>query len=499
MTERKHNRIASVFVLLALLLATTGSRAQDELPPTETEPEGTSSEPVATPEPQPETPAAPDPRDEKIEALEKKLDEQQKSFDERLSAVEEIQEDQLLGELPTGFEPSFDVYGFFDMSFNKFVTEEGSFFRGVLHEDSTFFVQNLNLYFKSEMTESLSAIAELGFTFAPTGQEKEIEMEGFSDFEREDTEVVDLFSAGKERLGGVHIERVHLTWRPSDYFGVIAGRFLTPYGIWNIEHGSPVLIPIRPPFMLTSQFIPSAQTGFVVLGDFHPKPGHKIHYAITLSNGRGPMDEVYDLDSNTAAGLRLRYTFDNPNARFSLGGYGYTGEYTDKYHRIVSVAPIGMDYYVNEQYREWIGSLDVLFESHGFRAQVEYVRRLVTYNERPLREMKDGGGYPPDYVGQGAFGLLAYTLPIADHLGGVAVTPYVSGEYTEANDTKDQWAVILAGGLNVRPSPHVALKVEYYRSTFPEWHKDEVEEGTMAKEDEGESFWGIAAQIAVSF
>ncbi len=437
MTRSNHLRIVPGIVLAALLIAATGSHAQDSEPPADTRPEGTASEPtIAPPEEGSKTPAVSDPRDEQIDALEKKLHEQQEAFDERLSALEEAQEEQMLNDLPSGFEPSFDVYGFFDLSFNKFVTREGSFFDGILHEDSSFFVQNLNLYFKSQMTESLSAIAELGFTFAPTGKEDEIEMEGFSDFERADTEVVDPFNAQTERLGGVRIERVHLTWRPSDYFGVIAGRFLTPYGIWNIEHGSPVLISIRPPFMQTSQFVPSAQTGFSVLGDFHLKPGHKIHYAITLSNGRGPMDEVYDLDNNKAAGLRLRYIYDSPSARFSFGGYGYAGKYTDKYHRMVSIEPVAMEYYANEQYREWIGTLDMRFESHGFRAQAEYVRRLVTYSERPAQEVRDGGGYPADYVGQGAFLLLAYTLPLKNLIGNVGIILYVLGEYFNLNDIK---------------------------------------------------------------
>jgi len=436
-------------------------------------------------------------KDDRIAELERKLEEQKRDFDQRISAIEEAQEDQALDDLPTGFEPSFDIYGFFDLSFNKFVPQEGGFFDGVLHGDSSFFMQNLNLYFNSRMTESLSAIAELGFTFAPTGQERSIEVEGFSDFERAETSSTDPFHAEETRLGGLRIERVHLTWRPSDYFGVVAGRFLTPFGIWNIEHGSPVLISIRPPLMQTKHLVPLSQTGVQVFGDFHLKPGHMLQYALTLSNGRGPMDEVYDLDANKAGGLRLRYVFDNPKTRFALGGYGYTGKYTDKHHRIASIQPFDLEYYTVEQYQEWIGTLDALIEAGGFRAQAEYGRRLVLYQERPLQLPEDGGGYPADFVSQAVFVMVSYTLPLEKYIGDFGITPYVSGDHMKDNDVDHRWGCTLVAGLNLRPSPFVVLKAEYYTTVFPEWHTDAVEEGTM--EEATERFWGIAAQMAVSF
>lgn len=484
-----------VFVV-ATLPAPSGVLAQDDAPATDTN-DGEEESRQADLEPDPPDRTSPDPRDERIAKLERKLEEQQQSFDERITAIEETQEEQMLAGMPGGFEPSFDVYGFFDLTFNKFFPKEDGFFDGVLHDDASFFVQNLNVYLKSQMTESLSAIAEIGFTFAPTGQERSIEVEGYSDFERAQTTITSPFDSEETRLGGLTIERVHLTWRPSEYFGVIAGRYLTPFGIWNIEHGSPVLISIRPPLMQTNHFVPQAQTGLQVFGDFHPRPGHMIKYAITISNGRGPMDEVYDLDANMAGGIRLRYVYDSPEARLALGGYGYTGQYTDKHHRIVSFTPIDMEFYVNESYREWIGTLDALVETHGLRLQIEYARRLVTYDERPLRSPEDGGGYPPDYVGQGAFAMLAYTLPLEKYIGSFGITPYVSGDHLKINDVDDYWGCTLVAGLNLRPSPFVAIKAEYYYTIFPEWHAEEVAMGT--RDEPEESFWGIAAQLAVSF
>lgn len=495
MRSTSHTTFGSLTLMAVLLMAAPVSWAQEAVDPAaitdiETD-EETGTVAVSNTEPKD------DPRDEKIAALEKKLDDQKREFDERLTAIEEAQEEQMFAGMPTGFEPSFDIYGFFDLSFNKFVPKKNGFFDGVFHENSSFFMQNLNLYFKSQMTESLSAIVELGFTFAPTGQERSVEVEGFSDFERAETTVTSPFDAEEYRLGGVRIERAHLTWRPSDYFGIVAGRFLTPYGIWNIEHGSPVLISIRPPLMQTSHFVPLSQTGFQVMGDFHPKAGHLIHYAITLSNGRGPMDEVYDLDANKAGGLRLRYTYDNPTTRFSLGGYGYAGKYTDKHHRIASIEPFDMEYYTVEEYREWIGTLDALIETHGLRAQAEYTRRLVNYDQRPLRTPEDGGGYPADFVAYSAFVLLAYTLPLEDYIGSFGITPYVSADHLKNNDVDDRWGCTLVAGLNLRPSPFLVLKAEYYYTIFPEWHADAVAEGTRSESDE--NFWGIAAQLAVSF
>ncbi|MBN2803965.1 MAG: hypothetical protein JXR91_12805, partial [Deltaproteobacteria bacterium] len=186
--------------------------------------------------------------------LKKALDEQKKLLDEqniilnkRIDELEEKQNEEELSHISPGFTPSFNMFGFFDLTFNKVKARDNGFFEGMLYDKASFLINNLNLYAKSELTPSLSVLAELRFTFSPVGEIKTMELTGISEFERADTQVLNPNTAEQYRLNGLTIERIHLTWKPKDYFGVIAGRFLTPYGIWNIDHGSPVIIGIRAP------------------------------------------------------------------------------------------------------------------------------------------------------------------------------------------------------------------------------------------------------------
>jgi hypothetical protein len=300
----------------------------------------------------------------------------------------------------------------------------------------------------------------------------------------------------------VKIERVHLTWQPRDWFGIIAGRFLTPYGIWNVEHGSPVIIAVRPPYSQVAHFLPLAQTGLQAFGRANVTGHLDIGYALTFSNGRGPMDEVHDLDSNKAGGLRLQILYDSPQVKFTLGGYGYLGAYTDTMRRIESVSPFDGVERTTERYRETVGSIDAMLEVKGLRLQSELVRRLVRYEVRPLQTFADReasiNGYPADYVATSAYLLVAYTLPLRRFIGDRPVTPYLMGEYINLNDTLDSnLGINVEIGINFKPVPYVALKLETYSVYFPIWHQDAVDAGT--RKDALEHFWGLTAQMAVSF
>jgi hypothetical protein len=109
----------------------------------------------------------------------------------------------------------------------------------------------------------------------------------------------------------------------------------------------------------------------------------------------------------------------------------------------------------------------------------------------------DPPGYPPDYIQQYVYGLLAYELPIADYLGGLIVTPYAMYEYSVPNDSRDVWGHTVVGGLNLKPSSYVVIKAEYFTSIFPESKSVTREDGTVDKQ--AERFWGLTAQLAVSF
>ncbi|MBN2715652.1 MAG: hypothetical protein JXX14_07335 [Deltaproteobacteria bacterium] len=452
-----------------------------------------------------ETPVAGGTTSDDLRALEARLNakyearlaEKTEALEARLFDVESQMEAASLAEINRSLEPRSRFFGFFDLTFNKLVTDEKSYFNGLLYTSPSFMMQNINLYFSSEMSSSLSVLVELRYSFQPNGSIQSYGIGNTEGFKRADTTVSDPYSAEEYHRHSVVIERAYLTWCPRDWFGVIAGRYLTPYGIWNVEHGSPVYIPIRPPFSQTSHYVPLNQTGIQLFGRFFPSSGSgALQYGITLSNGRGPMEEVYDLDDNKAAGLQLKYVRETGAHHLSFGGYGYIGRYTADAVVLQVDDGFNATRAVVEDYMEYLGTLDFLYRNRSLRIQSEFLRRLVRYDTRryysPGEDPGIGMGYPPDNVGTAAYLLVAYTLPGPNRRRHVTATPYASMEYIDRNDTqKTGRGLSWLGGVNIKPGTNVTLKVEYYYVYFLEWK--------MAGTSRNEAFWGVAGQLAVSF
>ncbi len=485
--------------LLVLLLPTAGW-AQDN-PPAEIDAEVTENAPEVA---ETDTSANNDDAEKRITELEQRLEQQQVEFSERIEALEEQQQEEMFGEVQQEFEPTFQIYGFLDLTLNKHFTEKDGFFDGIINDNLSFMLQHLNIYFASQMTESLAALVELRFTFFPHGDERGYAVEQFGlEYERVNTEVDDPFTSEEFNVGGVVIERAHMTWKPAEFFGVVAGRYLTPFGIWNVEHGTPVLLPIRHPVAQVKHVMPLAQTGVQVFGNFYPSDNTKIHYAVTASNGRGPTEALYDLDNHKGLGLRLRFVYNSMKVKVALGGYGYLGTVRDitKSMAVPTDGASMPDTTVEEveKYHEYVVCGDFLLEVAGLRVQAEMSRGLVRYDKRPLIVPPHGfGGYSSDYIMNFKYALLGYTLPLARWLKEKTLTPYVMVEHAAENDMQpSKTAYIVSGGLNFKPSAYVVVKLENFHVIFPEMHADAVEAGI--KGDALERFWGLSAQLAVSF
>jgi len=438
-------------------------------------------------------------QEERIAELEAAGRDSEAEVEELKAEVEELREfkeDQEIAQLEedaaeaSSMEKIFSFWGFFDLTFNKYFFDENSAYNIFLGQRSSFLMTSVNLYFASQMTQTLSALVELRLSYYPHGFDQEweyVDAPG-TEYERTDTTVIDMFTTNYYRQHGIGIERVHLTWAPVDWFNVIAGRFLTPYGIWNIDHGSPVVLPARIPYMQLRDMVPRAQTGLQVYGRFFPTPVVFFDYAVTLSNGRGPMDEVYDLDDNKGVGLRLRLAYEGSDVRVAAGSYGYYGKYTD-HKKVIDLElvedpadpsygtldqsvdkPITAELVATAEYDEVVVSADLLFELYGVRLQAEYVWRRVDYETPGLldpEEIMFAGGtpmdvlYSPSFLGQGFYGLIAYELPLSNWIEPVRITPYFMYEYNRHDDMRpNQNITTYIGGINIKPSPYVTLKVE---------------------------------------
>ncbi len=441
-----------------------------------------------------------DPQTE-IEALKQQMSEMKEDFDARLEelefgAIEDVASEDLAHR--------FDIFGFYDMAFMWRGIDDESFFvegQGFVNTSPQFLLQHLNLYFSSQMTSSLSFLAEIQFTFLPNGAMDA----GFYNPQRTSTLVVDPYTQQQFSWGSIMIQRAWLKWEPAQFFGVKAGYFLTPYGIWHEDHASTVRLSILPPFendtvtppkLAGRKPMPPAQLGLQLFGRVFPGDHLQFDYAFTVSNGRGGAEGVVDYDDNKGLGLRLKLTYSTPDVEVSLGGYGYYGEVTDKWMAAWNEQLL-------ENYKEYVVSGDFLLSLFGVRLQSEYIRNMKRYSENGrtsafLSSSDDLPNYTPDTVASLFYVMLAYQLPLDRWLNGMTITPYVGFEYDIPRDEM-KWSAtatqekgkftntVYNAGINFKPSSFVSLKLEgsYLKVHFLSNMNAEI--------------WTAAAQVAVSF
>ncbi len=448
---------------------------------------------------------------QKNEAQEEKIQTQTQAMESQQAEIDELKAQMAtisatLDKQSDDFEDDFDeamidedetgkylqISGFFDVTLHKNITEDDSFFKGYFPDSLTFLVQHINLYFASQISDTVKALIELRFSFYPHGKMLSMETDNQS-YERLDSSVSEDHSGETITFGGVKVERAQLTWEPLDFLGVTAGRFLTPFGIWNVEHGTPILLPVRYPYIQLNEAMPLAQTGLFIHGRVFPSENTMLYYALTLSNGRGPIEQVYDLDNNKGLGLRLKFAYDGPSFDISLGGYGYMGKSTDAKTRMEFTV-----FYqeVTEDFQEYAGSLDLLMEFFGVRFQAEFVRSMLMYDTRAMQSPFEAPyvtGYPADHIKTYFYGLLGYALPLAQWLGDVEIVPYFMYEYSLENDLVPRTAKvhIFTGGITVRPTAAIALKVQGWGLLFPDF--------TVFGTPKDEWVYGVAGQVAVAF
>ena len=384
----------------------------------------------------------------------------------------------------TAHEMDLQVYGFLDVQFSKLFIKKGTFYKGGLPDASTFTLGHWNLFIKKALDEHFSVVGEVRFLFQPMGEESNwvgFEREEYSRFDTRATDIVDNHFFN---WGGISIQRAYIQYALNDYFGLRAGYYLTPFGIWNEEHASPVILFAHRPFLSTSGNLPEAQLGLYLFGKAYAGDKTVFQYGLTVSNGRGPTAEVYDLDENKGLGLTFQASYEGP-VFFNAGTYLYMGDYRD-IERGMTLPTIGFTETTTIEYSEKAMSLHLQFKWKGVRLQGEYVRRLIEYEDGHRESADHGRGiyFAPDHVRNGTYELLAYTLPFEK----LTLTPYILHEYKDMPTWAEYWAGHSYGaGINWLISPPVVFKIEGLLN------KHRKESGVNS------DFKMLIAQLAVTF
>lgn len=350
-------------------------------------------------------------------------------------------------------QPSFRLYGFIDMGFQKLWTADDPV---VPTLNSTFVLGNINLYFDFHPAEDWSSLVEVRLTNYPNGTESAgVPLAGV-DYQRVSTSVADPGNGEGYDLvnwGGIVLERAYVQWQ-HDSVGFRVGQFLTPYGIWNVDHGTPTLISLFRPQFVSQQMWPSHQLGAEVFGrSDHVLPGRwGLEYHAYVSNGRTP--GVVDLTEDKMIGGRLvaSTTWPRPMA---FGFSAMHGNYSEQQHNI----DLMTDSILRPEiiaYTESGVAADASIDVGALRLRGELTLRRVDYKTgKRARAFAGAGGFEADSLRTDVYGLAAYRIP------GTRFEPYL---YLEAYRTPTPIGDLMAVGsvgLNVYFTPVVQLKLQY--------------------------------------
>lgn len=342
-----------------------------------------------------------------------------------------------------GFDDKLNIYGFADMFFlmSRWRTKNP-----LLVDSKSFGIANLNFYAAKNLSPRARALTEVRFTFLPNGH---VNLDGSF----VDTNVWDLGNFYRQaQWGGVVIERAHLDYDLTGHLTLRAGHWLTPYGIWNTDHGSPTIIGIGKPYIVGEQFFPEHQTGLDLIGN-HLWSGFVLNYHATVSNGRGAAEAQVDFDTRFAFGGRVE--LKTPWG-LKLGASYYRGRYSGfprSAYSEVSTAPT----YFEAAYG---GDIQLVRGNLHVQAELLAHDRHYPVGQRPL------SGFPGVFLADGRdvgfYVLAGYRF---EHLW--SVMPFF--EYEDYRVSERSVAPRLSDenlGLNFRPTPNVVFKLQAVRVTF---------------------------------
>ncbi|MDX2022289.1 MAG: hypothetical protein SF187_18785 [Deltaproteobacteria bacterium] len=393
-----------------------------------------------------------------VQALKQKVQEQSELIDAQMNS----QIDSEVGDLNKGEteqrQSSVNVYGFMDMGLQRYNTDNRLVKGLVASSETTFVSGNSNLYFDARPRPGWRALLETRLSLHPHGNTI---VGGLGPAPRTDTSIIDYTSASGRniiRLGSVIIERAVLEWQMDSRLTIQAGYFLTPWGIWNIDHGTPTLISLLMPSFLLNEAVLRQQTGVNAFGRF-TEGNWTFGYFGYISNGRTAGQT--DFDDDKAVGGRLTVAHFGA-VTTTLGSSFFHGSSEDEL-RTLRLTSAGLDIDIAPKYSfsETTVGGDLSIDWRGLRVRTEAVARRV--------EQK-AGLYRPVFINPAAtepnrtelyfYGLAAYRWDWFE--------PLLYGEYINSHKRTDliDKGYGLSAGVNIYLSQVSQIRLQYVRSTL---------------------------------
>jgi hypothetical protein len=423
------------------------------------------AEPAQAPAPQvpplPQDPGSPRPNDPELERLKLRL----RLLEETVAqerAARELANVGVPAELVEGGseEPKLQVYGFMDTGLSWWFVADEDISHALPSTAATFLTGNTNLYFDARPTPNWRGLIETRFTLFPHGH---FLFNAPGPSRHLSNRIYDTTSpSGRDLInwGSIVLERSQVEWWHSDKLTLIAGLFVTPWGIWNVDHGTPTTISLLLPSFLVQEAIPKQQTGVQAVGSLHLPP-LELGYRLFVSNGRTTTQ--FDFSNDKAIGGRLFLRRMGPLTA-TLGASGIWGT-TQEVEKLVTVNPmnkVAITSKVVWAYSEWTVGADLAVDWGGFRLRSEGVLRRVQFDDgkhRPILTIP--GATEPNRFEYYAYVLAAYRWHWLE--------PYL---FTEVGDMGTNAEVVpMKGwtrsvGVNLHLTAAAQLKLQYAEMLF---------------------------------
>lgn len=363
--------------------------------------------------------------------------------------------------------PDVRVYGFFETGVQRTWTQEGGLLHGLQQSPGLSFVLgNLHLYLDVEASPNWRALVEARLT-TNHGALASVNGGGLTLLDTNERAVNEPgIGVGTAQLTtSIVLERAQIEWRYSDLLGARLGLWLTPWGIWNVDHGSPTLIPLIKPYFVSFQVFPSHQLGLSLFGQLD-LDGWLLEYNLAVSNGRitgpGTLRGVswpsFDItDDKMFSGRLVVARPSAQNLRFGLSAHW--GRTAQDSRQVLQIDPVRLRPEIGVVLEEWGFGADLSWDPWILVLRGEFIYGRFSYpDERPLSTLHPLD-YEPDSVQLG--GYLLVSAPF--ELGRFGLEPYVYNEmlYMSAALAPLEMFGMASFGVNLRFTPSVMLKVQY--------------------------------------
>ncbi|BBM88287.1 hypothetical protein [Candidatus Uabimicrobium amorphum] len=360
--------------------------------------------------------------------------------------------------------------GFFSLEYSDFQTNSSTV-ESLFPSEGTFNNSHINLYLDARFHESFRFFTELRFLYQPF------------------TEVFELGQVN--RSGEVIIERAWAEWEYRDWLKLRGGTFFIPYGIWNLEHGAPILLSTFTPILLRRQIFPERTTGVQANGlidfDFFD-----VKYYAWIGNGKVQIEEAalptQDNQNNKAYGGRVEIQFPYTGVfrELTFGISGYTGKVQGQEFNGADIQNLIAQVFIAEgnqqvivdleldgvsaigepldEYRDRAIGFDFRFRFHNFFFQSEFIVNFVKPLKTavgPVTGLPVKSGSFEEYGGYMQF---AYEFDISRYNLVGLLTPFARLGIVQANNDVAKELGSFSEytfGVNWKVNPAVVLKAEY--------------------------------------